>query len=81
MENIENNSTVGSNGKSKKLMTSIIVLIIVIIGAIWLMSTSKEIPKEEIYTEESIDQNLKDINLDSGIDAELDGLDTEINTL
>ncbi len=73
----------------KKVLYIIIVLVIIVILAImWKDSNKTESPAPVDQTTEqigqkspSITEEIDSINVDSGIDADLEQIDNEINTL
>lgn len=75
----------------KKILYVIVVIVIIVILAIMWTDTKnkKEAPVESNTSEQlgstdnssSINDEVDSINIDSGIDADLNGVDAEINTL
>lgn len=75
-----------------KLIIGAIVLIIVIAGLAYYASTQKErmAQKEEVNTldqmtesdtTESIDSSLKEIDIESGLDVDMESIDKELKVL
>jgi len=88
MENdVENVVTVDKNKSKNNMVVGVIVLVLIVIGFIWLFGSSKKAiaPNEEVApvtdTTTSINEDLNKINVDSGAEADLNSLDTDLENL
>ena len=73
----------------KKILYAIVVIVIIIILAMMWKDSNKQEPIPEVQKTEKVDNSTSEemtseidsINVDSGIDADLNAMDSDLNTL
>lgn len=69
----------------KKILYVIVVIAVIVVLAIMWTNSKKEVVENPVITEQqdstSITDELDSINIDSGIDADLNSIDADLKTL
>lgn len=71
----------------KKILYAIVVIVIIIILAMMWKDSNKQEPIPEVPANEQVNENkeitneIDSINIESGIDADLNAIDSDLNTL